>query len=709
MPEDNETRTGDLEHSTKSASVKAVGDWELDVLAVPFGGPNHGKDADNEYFSDKTDLYHSHFKSPLVTYYHGFEPDGRNPQGTPEIIGSVKPETWNKGVDGWRVRVVLDKASEYAKRVWEAAKEGIARASSGSITHLVRKAADGEILKWPIGELSIFDIGGDRQPANSYAMAMPVMKSTYELAGIEFPDIQPGESEPEVDAKGDNTQRAETEQANDPVTNLNLGVETMEKDEVKTLVADGIAEALKADREAREAQETAEKAEHDKIEAAKAEAVKEAEEEWAKGNRLPTKEAPYVAKFGDLWKYDELEPGDMALMAGILGTARKNRISEDGISENALKALVIKLSEDKTRVGVMGQQAMKAAGMAFKTDEVMQQDLTDYGDEWVGVGYSQALWEKIRLGSFVAANLPAYEAKQGEESVNIPLESTDPTFYKVAETEDHDGTMGFPVASVTSSKVKTDDKNIPLAKMGARVPWTGEMEEDSMIPFVSQLRKQLVTAGNEQFEHAIIDGDTEAGGTTNINDIAGTPAATDLYMLFNGFRKSCLVTTTANSRDGGVLTVDDFLETVKLMGTAGINALDVSKVAFILDVNTHWKSLTLAEVLTRDVFSAPTVEGGKLVRIWGYPIYVSASMHFVATNRKTEASGKIDVDTQSDNTKGAILAVRWDQWRLGYRRRMTIETTRYPRSDSTEIVALMRIGLGQRDTEASAITYNLTV
>ena len=67
MPEDNETRTDDLE--IKSAFVKAVGDWELDVLALPFGGPNRGKDTDGEYFSPNTDPYLSHFKTPLVGGY----------------------------------------------------------------------------------------------------------------------------------------------------------------------------------------------------------------------------------------------------------------------------------------------------------------------------------------------------------------------------------------------------------------------------------------------------------------------------------------------------------------------------------------------------------------------------------------------------------------------------------------------------------------
>jgi len=40
---------------------------------------------------------------------------------------------------------------------------------------------------------------------------------------------------------------------------------------------------------------------------------------------------------------------------------------------------------------------------------------------------------------------------------------------------------------------------------------------------------------------------------------------------------------------------------------------------------------------------------------------------------------------------------------------MTIETTRIPAADATEIVAMMRYGLVNRDTEASAISYNITI
>ena len=72
-------------------------------------------------------------------------------------------------------------------------------------------------------------------------------------------------------------------------------------------------------------------------------------------------------------------------------------------------------------------------------------------------------------------------------------------------------------------------------------------------------------------------------------------------------------------------------------------------------------------------------------------------------------NSEVDAATPNNGPSGSILAVPWDQSRFGYKRRMTIETTRIPAADSTEIVALMRFGLINRDTEAAAISYNLTV
>jgi len=255
---------------------------------------------------------------------------------------------------------------------------------------------------------------------------------------------------------------------------------------------------------------------------------------------------------------------------------------------------------------------------------------------------------------------------------------------------------------------------LTVAKLGARVLWTGEMEEDSLVPWMPQLRAQLNAAAQEQLEHVIIDGDTETGGTANINDIGGTPVTGRAYLSVDGLRKLPLVTNTDNATSIGTLTVEDFLTIIKLMGSAGKNA-NPQSVSFIVDPNTWYKIFELDEFKTKDVYSNPTLERGMIPSPWGYPIMRSFSMHwwskdFAGYEYKAQAAdGKIDENTESDNDTGAILAVRWDQWLMGWKRRMTMETTRIARADVTEIVVMLRMGLTYRDNEAAAIGYGVTL
>ena len=454
-----------------------------------------------------------------------------------------------------------------------------------------------------------------------------------------------------------------------------------------------------------------------------AKAKKDAEEAAAKGRRLEDEGdeeeggAPNVAKYGNTWKYDNLDNGALALTVGVLSRAKAVGQSEHGISENAIKALAIRMVTDKDpkRQNVRTLMAMKAAKMPLKANELNQSTLASYGDEWVGVEYSNQLWEKIRVGTPIVGMIPTVEVPQGAESIVIPLQSTAPTFYKVAQASALDGAsaLGHVTPTVPASKMGTDKQTLSVGKMGARTIYTGELEEDSFIPWASELRDALVQEGQETLEHIVIDGDTATGATTNINDIAGTPAGTEAFLLFNGFRKLPLVTATGNLRDGAGFTVEDYLETIKLMGLSGRNARDKSKVIFIQDMGVSWAALELSEVKTHDVFVRPTLENGELSAIWGYKVFTSGNMHRANQDAtyglKANAAGKIDLDTASNNTRGALLAVRLDQWRLGFKRRMTLETTRIPNADATEIVALSRVGMVNRDDEASAISYNLSV
>jgi hypothetical protein len=144
------------------------------------------------------------------------------------------------------------------------------------------------------------------------------------------------------------------------------------------------------------------------------------------------------------------------------------------------------------------------------------------------------------------------------------------------------------------------------------------------------------------------------------------------------------------------------------MGVAGLNGADRTRVSFIIDANVHWKALELVSVKTRDVFQNATLESGMLTGIWGYPVLTSYHMHRVSAARKANTAGKVDQSSSgANNTTGAILAVRFDQWLMGYKRRMTMKVQDIPDSDAVQIVAFARVGLAARDNEASAISYNV--
>lgn len=502
----------------------------------------------------------------------------------------------------------------------------------------------------------------------------------------------------------------------------------MTPEEVAQLARDTMQAALKEESDRREAEQAAEAKRQAEINDAVQAALKTQAREFAKSRRLPSGDAgqpqngngqaPHVAQFADTRKYDGLSVEDLAFLSGTLDAAKRDGKSQSGISETALKALAIRIAEDKSPLGDEARRDLKAAGIppedvvnAAKANELDYSTQSGFGDEWVGVEYSRRLWERIRGGTFLTAKLPSVEVPQGTESITIPLEAADPTWYKVAQATGTNATTGIPDSTVTASKMATANNSLTVAKMGARTVWAEELTEDSLIPWVSQLRAQLEKSGSENLEAVIIDGDTDATASTNINHIAGTPGGTENYLVLNGFRKLALVTNTANSRSAaGALADIDFIETLKLMGVAGVNAMDAAQVDFLIDANVNWKVMNLTSVKTRDVFLNATLENGMLKGIWGYPVnasfFMGAAYNIASSTRKFNTAGKIDQGTPGNNTTGAILAVRWNQWLLGYKRRMTMKVQDIINSDAVQIVAFVRVGLVPRDNEAAAITYN---
>lgn len=639
---------------------------------VVFGGV----DLEGETFTPNTNFMLDLVPNKPVFYHHG-----QNASVQKSIIGGV---TVVKADDiGLWIEAELEMSRQYVDGVLDLVKMGRLGWSSGSVTHLAER--EGGIIKsWPIVEFSLTPT-----PAEPRTLGVERLKALAELDPALSALVKAAE---ESGAEA----QAQTET---PEITKSLGdLDMSEQKELGTHAVDlgPVLDAIKGLGE--------------QVKAFDARLQTVESDNTPTNDPGPAGKAVNVVTDTEHWKYDNVATEDLAFTVGTLQSAKQNGRSRNGATVPAYKALAMRLETDEARRTEAGRVAAHALkSLPIKANEINQSTLANYGDEWVGVLYSGNLWESIRHETAIVSRIPSMEVPQGAESVVIPLESTDPTWYKVAQAASLSANPGgIPTNTVTASNLGTANQTLTLGKMGARVLWTGEMEEDAVLPYAPNLRRQLVVSGAEYLESAVIDGDTATGATTNINDIAGTPGGTEYWLIANGFRKLALVTNTANSRDGGSLTSGDFLETVKLMGVGGANA-DIMRTAFIIPSAVHFKALELADVKTRDVFSGATIENGRLAGIYGYPIYVSHHMHKAQTSRLVNTAGKVDLDTAGNNTTSAILAVRFDQWMFGWRRRMTIETTRVPAADSTEIVALMRWGMVYRDTEASAISYNLTV
>src|SRR5690606_7900074 len=83
-------------------------------------------------------------------------------------------------------------------------------------------------------------------------------------------------------------------------------------------------------------------------------------------------------------------------------------------------------------------------------------------------------------------------------------------------------------------------------KLALRVGFSAELVEDAIVPVLNIYREQAVRAIADSIDYVLLNGDTESGGTGNINTDAAAPAGTDRFMAFDGLRKLPLVTNTAN-------------------------------------------------------------------------------------------------------------------------------------------------------------------
>lgn len=136
-------------------------------------GDDSTRDLQGEYFTNGTDFALDWYEERPMLYHHGLDGDLKA-----AVIGRI--DSLHADDVGIWAEGQLDMHKRYVRAVQRLVDKGILHWSSGSLSHLVEVAADGEIKRWPLIEGSLTPT-----PAEPRRTDVNRIKSVYEGLGLD--------------------------------------------------------------------------------------------------------------------------------------------------------------------------------------------------------------------------------------------------------------------------------------------------------------------------------------------------------------------------------------------------------------------------------------------------------------------------------------------------------------------------------------------
>ncbi len=723
---------------------------------VVWGSPDQ-RDLQGEYFTPETDFcldWYPGSQRPAV-YHHGLDP-----KLGPSPIGVI--DTFKADDTGLWVEAQLDMRKRYVAAVHQLIERGVLHWSSGSVPNLVQ-IENGKIKQWPIIEGSPTPTPADwRQTTHIMSLkSFPVGVPALELSE-ETPDASPdaeaakGVGDPGAgagssvspDTPTNEVKQMDIRQIAMGILNTMLGARPdvqMTDEEKNALVEAAIsgvgmeaAAAVPAEQMTAVAEKTGEavkthllariqeRAEYD---ATAQKAISDAALKAMK-TAPPTQRVPAFTGNGQgqggngngngsgngsgritgmrNLKYADLSASDLSFLAMLDRVNRRHSSSElkPYIKPEDRGAFLGELADKagkaiETRTLTVDDTAGKAI-QAIKANELDHSTQASFGDEWVPDLWSSDIWRRARLENVI---LPLFKTvDMPSNPFELPIEGGDPTVYYVAETTNEDqqaldnSSNPIPDSKVGSGKVQMSAK-----KLGLRVGFSAELEEDSIIPILSIYREQAQRTMMDSIDHVLLNGDTTNAGTGNINSDDADPADTEKYLAMDGLLHSALVEDTARRLDATGLAPS--LSNVRQMRFKLLSqyALRPKDLVYLVGGEVFAKLLNLDEFLTMDkIGQRATILNGMIGEIDGSPVLTSAEFGMA------EADG-FKSATPGNNTLGRMATVYRPNWYVGYRRRVAVDVTYLPYYDSYQMTATVRLAFVHFDNDSVSVLYNLAV
>lgn len=358
-----------------------------------------------------------------------------------------------------------------------------------------------------------------------------------------------------------------------------------------------------------------------------------------------------------------------------------------------------KMTEDEKKLEIA--KNLNVPNVEQKADEVLSTiNNTNWYDAYGAVNDIKDL--TVKYDKVLSLFQEGYEGDELPVSYPIPYDITD--YFMRGGTELEDGAL--PAWSI---KTQTDSKNtITQTELELQFSISDKFLAHSTDKKVfDYIQKKLTKAYSRTVASMIINGDSEAGGTGNVNSDDQAPAttfATDgaakyhATLLDGGIRERAI--NNSLTVNVGAFDSDDILAVVAKMDERYQDEFD--------DIALLWNTTTALKAKTDDALKlaantvSPSIDNGTLSDPWSLKSIVTPLVP------KTEADGKVSA-TPGNNTLGQFLSVYTPAVRWGNGRTFKLEVERVT-GKGYRIVATVEIGFTILDSTGTvAAGINVTI
>lgn len=356
-------------------------------------------------------------------------------------------------------------------------------------------------------------------------------------------------------------------------------------------------------------------------------------------------------------------------------------LSDDAVKEidrRAIDELYPRVPKAQVR-GLTREQWVEGQMRAMDTAE------SGYGQQLIGAQYVGDLWDVSRDLGVIAPLIRSFEMTA--PTAYLPVEAGFPEMFILPESTENNS------AAFATTKTPSQRVSVTAMKFGIHQMWSGEMEEDAIIPYIPFLRQQAARSLAFYQDSAVLNGDT-TNSASNIND-SSDPADTKHFLNYDGLRHAALVDNTANLLNvGGVVTLDTFRALRALMrdDTRKVDwghPVSRDDLVFIADPDTADRIDLIDDVVNSKLMAGNGQDllNGQTAVILGHPV--------IRTMAQSKALATGFIHNSAGNDYGQLTAFNRTGCVLGWRRRLKVETQRLPETDQSRIVYTLRNGFGR--------------